>query len=211
MSDTQPDRLPIRGLRPLPVIALLAMLAPTLAPTPTPTPTPTPAPTPTATPAPGTSVRVTSIPALLTTWRTTRSTRSSSPTAPTTSARPAASGRTRSGSVPGSPAGPAPVTVRAETRGGVTFDGGGATSFGGLTFVDGAHDQTWDGFNFANGQATNTGIISFGGYAGLAAPHHITLRHIAILRAAPATTTRTTTPSTSPTPSVDRTTSSSTA
>jgi hypothetical protein len=73
-----------------------------------------------------------------------------------------------------------PVTVRAETRGGVTFDGGGATSFGGLAFVDGAHDQTWDGFNFANGQATNTGVIFFGGGSGQA-PHHITLRHIAIL------------------------------
>ena len=46
------------------------------------------------------------------------------------------------------------VTVRAETSGGVTFDGGGTTTFGGLTFVEGAHDQTWDGFNFANGQAT---------------------------------------------------------
>ena len=42
-----------------------------------------------------------------------------------------------------------PVTVRAET-GGVVFDGGGASSFGGLSFEDGAHDQTWDGFRFAN-------------------------------------------------------------
>ena len=66
------------------------------------------------------------------------------------------------------------VTVRAETRGGVTFDGGGTTYFGGLSFVEGAHDQTWDGFNFANGEATSTGIIVFGGYAGAAAaaPHH---------------------------------------
>ena len=38
--------------------------------------------------------------------------------------------------------------------------------------------MTWDGFNFANGQATQTGVVVFGGYAGLAAPHHITLRHI---------------------------------
>ena len=73
------------------------------------------------------------------------------------------------------------VTVRAETRGGVTFDGGGATNFTGLAFVDAVRDQTWDGFNFASGQATNTGIISFGGYAGLAGSHHITLSHIAIL------------------------------
>jgi hypothetical protein len=74
-----------------------------------------------------------------------------------------------------------PVTVRAETRGGVTFDGGGTTYFGGLTFVDGAHDQTWDGFTFANGQATETGVIMIGGYAGRAAPHHITLRNIKVL------------------------------
>jgi hypothetical protein len=74
-----------------------------------------------------------------------------------------------------------PVTVRAETRGGVTFDGGGTAYFGGLSFEEGAHDQTWDGFNFANGQATETGVITYGGYAGLAAPHHITLRHITVL------------------------------
>lgn len=73
------------------------------------------------------------------------------------------------------------VTVRAETRGGVTFDGGGATYFSGLSFEAGAHDQTWDGFNFANGQPTETGVVVFGGYAGLAAPHHISLRHIRFL------------------------------
>jgi hypothetical protein len=73
------------------------------------------------------------------------------------------------------------VTVRAETRGGVTFDGGGATYFGCISFEDGAHDQTWDGFNCAGGQATETGVVTFGGYAGLAAPHHITLRNISIL------------------------------
>jgi hypothetical protein len=72
------------------------------------------------------------------------------------------------------------VTVRAETKGGVTFDGGGTTYFGGLTFVEGAHHQTWDGFRFANGEPTKTGVIVFGGYAGLAAPHHITLRNISI-------------------------------
>jgi hypothetical protein len=76
------------------------------------------------------------------------------------------------------------VTVRAQTRGGVTFDGGGATYFGGLAFVNGAHHQTWDGFNFANGEATDTGVIMIGGYSGLAAPHHITLRHLRILSSA---------------------------
>jgi hypothetical protein len=74
-----------------------------------------------------------------------------------------------------------PVLVRAEHRGGVTFDGGGAKSFGGLTFAEGAHDQTWDGFAFANGEATDTGIILFGGQGGEPAPHHLTLRAITIL------------------------------
>ncbi len=73
-----------------------------------------------------------------------------------------------------------PVLVRAETTGGVTFDGGGATYFGGISFEEGAHDQTWQGFVFANGTPTQTGVISFGGYAGMAAPHHITLRDIVI-------------------------------
>jgi hypothetical protein len=74
-----------------------------------------------------------------------------------------------------------PVVVRAETLGGVIFDGGGTPYFGGLSFEEGAHHQTWDGFTFANGQATDTGVIVFGGYAGLAAPHHITLRNLTIL------------------------------
>ncbi len=71
-----------------------------------------------------------------------------------------------------------PVTVRAETKWGVTFDGGGATYFGGLSFEAGAHDQTWDGFRFANGQPTQTGVVLFGGYAGLAAPYRMTLRNL---------------------------------
>ena len=80
-----------------------------------------------------------------------------------------------------------PVTVRAETPGGVTFDGGGVTYFGGLSFVAGAHDQTWDGFDFANGQATETGVVTFGGAGSPGSPYdapgpyRITLRHITIL------------------------------
>jgi hypothetical protein len=73
-----------------------------------------------------------------------------------------------------------PVAVRAETTGGVTFDGGGATSFSGIWFVEGAHDQTWDGFVFADGTPTDTGIIMIGDGIGRAAPHHITLRNITI-------------------------------
>lgn len=72
-----------------------------------------------------------------------------------------------------------PVLVRAETPGGVTFDGGGATGFGGLRFSDGAHHQTWDGFVFANGSPTRTGVIFFGEGSDVA-PHDITLRHITI-------------------------------
>jgi hypothetical protein len=75
-----------------------------------------------------------------------------------------------------------PVTVRAETTGGVTFDGGGASGFEGLVFAEGAHDQTWAGFVFAHGTPTNTGVIVFGDATGSAAPHHITLRDITIPR-----------------------------
>jgi hypothetical protein len=73
-----------------------------------------------------------------------------------------------------------PVTVRAETRGGVTFDGGGA-NLAWLWFTEGAHDQTWDGFVFANGSPTRTGVIFFGEGGGVA-PHDLTFRHITIDR-----------------------------
>lgn len=72
-----------------------------------------------------------------------------------------------------------PIIVRADTPGGVTFDGAGASGFGGIWFADGAHHQTWDGFVFANGAATSTGAIMFGEGDGVA-PHHITLRNITI-------------------------------
>jgi hypothetical protein len=75
-----------------------------------------------------------------------------------------------------------PVLVRAQTPGGVILDGSGASFFGGISFEQGAHHQTWDGFVFANGTPTQTGVITFGGYAGEAAPHHITLRNITIDR-----------------------------
>jgi hypothetical protein len=75
-----------------------------------------------------------------------------------------------------------PVLVRAETIGGVTFDGGGGTSFdGAMAFEDGAHDQTWDGFNFANFSLRQSGAIVFGGYISRRTPHHLTIRHIKIL------------------------------
>jgi hypothetical protein len=68
----------------------------------------------------------------------------------------------------------------------VIFDGGGGNSYGGINFTQGAHDQTWDGFTWQNmtptgpTSGTGTGVIVFGGYTGLAAPHHITLRNCTI-------------------------------
>jgi outer membrane biosynthesis protein TonB len=74
-----------------------------------------------------------------------------------------------------------PITVRAATIGGVTFDGGGATGYAALSFEDGAHDQTWDGFTFANMVANESGIIEFGGYLPRRTVHHLTIRNIRIL------------------------------
>ena len=185
-SSAAPTATPRPAQAPTPSPAQAPTPRPAQAPTPSPAQAPTAAPTatpkPTATPAPASSsVRVTSIPALLSaladnavtdivvangTYRVSAAGRQASNSL-WIGARFA--GRTRA------------VTVRAETRGGVTFDGGGATTFGGLSFEEGAHDQTWDGFNFANGQATETGIVTFGGYDS-AGPYRITMRHITIER-----------------------------
>ena len=73
-----------------------------------------------------------------------------------------------------------PITVKAETLGGVTFDGGGTSSYGCMSFEQGAHDQTWDGFKCAGGEATDTGIVVFGGYPGYAAPYRITVNNFTI-------------------------------
>jgi hypothetical protein len=167
---------------------------PSATPSPAPLTTPQPVPTPLATPFPtpsplpmnpalpaGTSVKVTTIPALLDALANNTVT---DIVVANGTYRVSPAGRQESNSLwIGSrfASRSNPVTVRAETRGGVTFDGGGASYFGGLSFEAGAHHQTWDGFQFANGKATDTGVVTFGGYAGLAAPHHITLRHIAIL------------------------------
>ena len=61
------------------------------------------------------------------------------------------------------------------------FDGNGGVGYGGLSFEDGAHDQTWDGFVFANMAAEQSGIVEIGGYVARRTPHHITLRNITIL------------------------------
>ena len=73
-----------------------------------------------------------------------------------------------------------PITVRAETVGGVTLDGGGTKAFGALSFEDGAHDQTWDGFRFTNMKAEYTGIIEVGGYMPRRPPYNITIRNMTI-------------------------------
>jgi hypothetical protein len=74
-----------------------------------------------------------------------------------------------------------PITVRAETIGGVTLDGTGTTgAYGALSFEDGAHDQTWDGFRFTNMKAEYTGIIEVGGYMPRRAPYNITIRNMTI-------------------------------
>ena len=74
-----------------------------------------------------------------------------------------------------------PITVRAETVGGVTFSGSGTIgAYGGLSFEDGAHDQTWDGFRFADMTAEYTGIIVGGGYTPGRTPFGITLRNMIV-------------------------------
>jgi hypothetical protein len=88
------------------------------------------------------------------------------------------------------------VLVRAATIGGVTFDGGGTSIFGCITFTAGARYQIWDGFNCANGRASQTGAIVFGGYASLAPPHHITMRHIKVLSSVRGSSTSASAPTT---------------
>ena len=72
------------------------------------------------------------------------------------------------------------VTVRAATDGGVTFDGGSVLNSTGMTFAASAHDQTWDGFHFANMRPVSTGIVVFGGQPDLAPPRNITMTHITV-------------------------------
>ena len=66
-----------------------------------------------------------------------------------------------------------PVLVRAETIGEVTFDAKQERYWGGITFNDGAHDQTWRGFRWVNGEATGTGVVTIGAYQNLAPVHRI--------------------------------------
>jgi hypothetical protein len=167
----------------------------TSAPAATPDPTSTPTPAPTATPDPDT-VSVSSIPALLTALAdnsvdeivvadgTYQVSPASLRHADSLWIGAAYAKRTR------------PIIIRAATSGGVTFDGGGTASFGCLSFEQGAHDQTWDGFRCANGQASQTGVITFGGYAGLAAPYNITMSNITIMASCTGSATSASAPAT---------------
>jgi hypothetical protein len=77
-----------------------------------------------------------------------------------------------------------PVTVRAETSGSVTFDGGGAQYTGAIWFFGGAHHQTWEGFKFANCKPLQFGVVVFGRLNAsqpTVAPHHITMNDCDIL------------------------------
>jgi hypothetical protein len=147
------------------------------------TPSPTPPPTPLPTLAPGLNpVRVTSIPALLTALAdnavdeivVANGTYHVSPSGQKKSDSLWIGGdefasRTR------------PIIVRAETVGGVTLDGAGTSgAYGALSFEDGAHDQTWDGFRFANMKAEYTGIIEVGGYLPRRSPYNIRIRNMTI-------------------------------
>ena len=82
-----------------------------------------------------------------------------------------------------------PVVVRAATPGGVILDGGGGSGYSALSFEDGVHDQTWDGFTFANMTARQSGIFEVGGYVPRRTPHHLTLRHMTILASCRGTAT----------------------
>lgn len=89
-----------------------------------------------------------------------------------------------------------PITVQAETPGGVTFDGGGVDFFGCISFEQGAHDQVWDGFNCSGGNATRTGVITFGGLDAdvPGSPNHITMHHISILASCTGSSTEASSP-----------------
>lgn len=73
-----------------------------------------------------------------------------------------------------------PIIVRPATPGGVTFDAGGGY-LGGISFSgEGGKLSTWQDFHFANGVTGSTGVIVFGGYPGMNAPHDLALKRITV-------------------------------
>ena len=76
-----------------------------------------------------------------------------------------------------------PLTIRAATPGGVTFDGASASMCGLFTGV-GAHDLTFDGFRFANVNPVSTGVVTVSRHisgADETAPYNLTFKNITIL------------------------------
>jgi hypothetical protein len=76
-----------------------------------------------------------------------------------------------------------PITIRAQTRGGVIFDGGGATGEC-IQFLGGVHDQTWDGFSMTRYYPASTGVINIGAWTNTTtmamAVYRLTFRYINI-------------------------------
>lgn len=73
-----------------------------------------------------------------------------------------------------------PLTIRSQTTGGVTFDGGGSTC--GIFVGVGAHGITFDGFRFANWFPDHSGVIVVGTRPGMVDPasYNITFKNITI-------------------------------
>lgn len=87
-----------------------------------------------------------------------------------------------------------PLVIRPATPGGARLDGGGAAPFGAISFEDGATQVIWQGFEIANGTATETGVITFGGYAGLPGAHHVGVRDLRLLASLKGTANNANTP-----------------
>jgi len=173
-----PTPTPTATLAPTPTPTAAPTPTATLAPTPTPTVDPTPTPTLAPTPTPATT-RVASIAALKAALQVNATTdiTVADGTYHVSPPQVQASDSLWIGSAYATRTNP--VTVHAETTGGVTLDMGGVSS-GCISFEEGAHDQTWDGFDCANGTINQTGAIMFGGYAGRNAPHDITVRDFTV-------------------------------
>lgn len=65
-----------------------------------------------------------------------------------------------------------PVIVQARNKHKAIIEGGY------LSFEDGAHHQTWDGFRHSNMSVSSNGVINFGGYFARRSPHHITIKNL---------------------------------
>lgn len=152
-------------------------------------PHPSPTPTPTVTPVPTQSVTITPIPSLVTvqvnsiaTLKTALANNANDVIVVangTYSVAAAQSVAATSLWIDGTYARTRPVLVRAQTRGGVTFDRGGGSAQA-IRFISGAQNQTWDGFVFANTAVSSSGVVFFGGTLGEAAPHHITMQYCTV-------------------------------